>query len=130
MVYRVACGLVFAPFLHLGVEGLAAPLPLVGAQAGPPALISTDAKLGGVAGRGIMREAALAVWLGGMVSDLIHLPVPCLALVVPVSNDTPWGVLLAGSSIMISASGGWFIRLSSPFGTWTNLPSHSTSKGS
>ena len=36
MVCRVTGGLVFTPFLHLGVEGLAAPLPIDGGLSGDP----------------------------------------------------------------------------------------------
>ena len=68
IVCRVVGGLVLPPLLHLGVDGLAAPLPLVGGPSGTPRLKSSD----GVDGGGIMREAALAVWLGGVVTDLIH----------------------------------------------------------
>ena len=40
MVCRVTGGLVFTPLLHLGVEGLAAPLPLDGGLSDTPRLKS------------------------------------------------------------------------------------------
>ena len=70
MVCRVTGGLVFPPLIHLGVEGLAAPLPLDGGLSGTPLLKSSEPN--GIDGGGIMREAALAVWLGGVVTDLIR----------------------------------------------------------
>ena len=76
IVCRVVVGLVLPPLLHLGVEGLAAPLPLVGGLSGTPRLKSSDPYDTGVDGSGIMREAALAVWLGGAFTDLIHPLVP------------------------------------------------------
>ena len=40
-----------------------------------------------------MREAALAVRLGGRLSDLIRPPMSCLALDGLGANDPPWDVL-------------------------------------
>ena len=72
MVCRVAGGLVLPPLFHLGVEGLAAPFPLDGGLSGTPRLKCSDPYVTGVDGGSIMREPALAVWLGGVVTDLIR----------------------------------------------------------
>ena len=68
--------LVLSPLFHLDVEGLAAPLPLDGGLSGTPRLKSSDPYDTGVDGGGIMREAALSVWLGRAVTDLIRPLVP------------------------------------------------------
>ena len=94
MVYRVACGLVFAPFLHLGVEGLAAPLPLDGGLRGTPRLKSSEPKVTGVDGGGIMSIAALSVRLRGVATDLLRPLGPLLALVTPGSTVTACNGLL------------------------------------
>ena len=60
----------------------------------PPALISADAKLYGAACGSIVREAALAVRVGGRLSDLDRPVMPCLALDGLGANDPPWGILL------------------------------------
>ena len=88
MVYRVAVGLVFDPLLHLGVVGLAGPLPLVGGLRGTPRLISSEPNVTGVDGGGIMRISALSVWLRGDSTDLLRPLGPLPALVTPGSNDT------------------------------------------
>ena len=76
IVCRVAGGLVISTLFHLGVEGLAAPLPLDGGLSVTRRLKSSDPYVTGVDGGGIMREAAIAVWLGGVVTDLIRPLVP------------------------------------------------------
>ena len=47
MVCRVTVGLVFDPLLHLGVVGLAGPLPLVGGIRGTPSLKSRESNITG-----------------------------------------------------------------------------------
>ena len=66
-----------------GVVGLAAPLPLVGGLRGTPRLKSSEPKVTGVDGGGIMRVAALAVWLRGVATDLLRSLGPLPALVKP-----------------------------------------------
>ena len=88
MVYRVASGLVFAPLLHLGVVGLAAPLPLDGGLRGTPRLKSSEPKVTGVDGGGIMSVAALSVRLRGVATDLLRPLGPLPAIVTPGSSVT------------------------------------------
>ena len=71
MVCRVTVGLVFDPLLHLGVVGLAGPLPLVGGLRGTPRLISSEPNVTGVDG-GIMRISALSVRLRGDSTGLLR----------------------------------------------------------
>ena len=94
MVCRVAGSLVFPPLLHLGVEGLAAPLPPDSVLSDTPRLKSSEQNVSGVDGGGIMREAAIPFWLGGVVTDLKGPLGPLPALVTPSSTDTACGGLL------------------------------------
>ena len=70
------------PLLHLGVVGLAVPLPLF------PLLISREPNMTGVDGGGIVRVSALSVRLRGGSAGLLRLLCPLLALVTLYSTDT------------------------------------------